>query len=135
VEARNTAGNDQSLLSEAGQDGKGPATAKRIGMVIGVKPEKLEFYKELHAGGSNGVRDLLVKYNIRNFSIFLQRLDDGKSYLFAYYEYVGNDYAADMAKLDAEPRNIAWLKMTAPCQIPLQGESSWATMEELFYNE
>jgi len=104
-------------------------------MVIGVKPEKLEFYKELHARGASGVRDLLVKYNIRNFSIYLQRLDDGKYYLFAYYEYVGNDYAADMAKLDAEPRNIAWLKMTDACQIPLAGEPSWATMEELFYNE
>lgn len=107
---------------------------KRVGMVIGIKPEQLEFYRELHGADSSGVRDLLVKYNIRNFSIFLQRLDDGKCYLFAYYDYVGDDYAADMAKLDAEPRNIAWLKMTGPCQIPLEGQLSWAMMEELFYN-
>jgi L-rhamnose mutarotase len=134
VQQSTPAGDDQSVSTRATQDGTAPATGKRIGMAIGIKAEKLELYKELHAGGYSGVRDLLVKYNIRNFSIFLQHFDDGKPYLFAYYEYVGNDYADDMAKLEAEPRNIAWLKLTDSFQIPLHGESSWATMEEIFYN-
>lgn len=51
------------------------------------------------------VRDLLRKANMRNFSIFLRKLDDGKYCLFNYYEYVGSDFECEMAKLAAEPRN------------------------------
>ena len=54
----------------------------RIGMVIGIKPEKIAEYKALHADSNPGVRDLLTKYHIRNFSIYLCRLNDGKYYLF-----------------------------------------------------
>ena len=42
-------------------------------------------------------------------------------YLFAYYEYTGNDYKADMETLAKEPRNIKWLSMTDAMQIPLPG--------------
>jgi L-rhamnose mutarotase len=112
-----------------------PSTVQRFGMVIGAKPEKLALYRELHAPGNPGVRDLLVRYNIHNFSIFLQRLADGKEYLFAYYEYTGDDHAGDMARLGAEPRNQAWLALCTPCQIPLDGHSSWSIMEEVYYNE
>ena len=77
---------------------------KRVGMVIGIRPEKIEQYKALHVDTNPGVRDLLTKYNLRNFSIFMHQID-GKWYEFGYYEYTGDDFEADMAKLDAEPRN------------------------------
>ena len=82
---------------------------KRVGMVIGIKPEMIEEYKRLHADSYTGpgVRDLLNKYHIHNFSIFLQEID-GKFYEFGYYEYTGDDFEGDMAKLSAEPRNIEW---------------------------
>jgi len=108
---------------------------KRISMVIGIKTDKIEEYKKLHADSNSGVRDLLSKYNMHNFSIFLKQLDNGKWYLFGYYEYTGNDYEADMASLDKEKRNIEWLEMTDPMQIPLNGESSWTKMEKVYYNE
>jgi len=114
--------------------GCGQQNVKRIGMVVGVKPEKIAEYKRLHAESNPGVRDLLNKYNIHNFSIFLHKID-GKYYEFAYYEYTGNDYEADMARLDAEPRNKEWLKVTDPMQIPLKGEKSWAIMEQVYYNK
>ena len=107
---------------------------KRIGMVIKVKPEKLDLYKQLHADDYEGVRDLLSKYNMRNFSIFLHRLEDGQSYLFGTYEYVGENYEEDMALLDKEPRNIEWLKVTDDCQTPLKGEAGWAVMEQVYFN-
>ena len=113
--------------------GCGQQNVKRIGMVVGVKPEKIAEYKRLHADSHSGVRDLLNKYNMHNFSIFLHKID-GKYYEFAYYEYTGNDYEADMARLDAEPRNKEWLKVTDPMQIPLKGDKSWAVMEEVYYN-
>lgn len=107
---------------------------QRFGMVIGLKPEKLQQYKELHADPYPGVRDLLQKYNIRNFSIFLQEID-GKLYEFAYYEYTGSDYERDRKRLSEEPRNKEWLKVTDSLQIPLEGNKSWSMMERIFYND
>ncbi|MFA5058419.1 MAG: L-rhamnose mutarotase [Opitutaceae bacterium] len=105
---------------------------RRFGMVIGLKADRVEDYKRVHAGP--GVRDLLGIANIRNFNIFLHRLPDGKFYEFAYYEYVGTDYAGDMAKLAAHPRNIEWLKLCDPMQLPLPGEKSWVFMEQIYFN-
>jgi len=111
------------------------AGVKRVGMVIRIKPEKIAEYKRLHADANPGVRDLLRKAHIGNFSIFLRQLDDGQYYLFGYYEYVGSEYEADMLKLDAEPRNKEWLSVTDAMQIPLKGEKSWARMEEVYHNQ
>jgi len=110
-----------------------PKQIKRVGMVVGIKPECLKEYKRLHADFNAGVRDLLNKYHMHNFSIFLQQID-GKWYEFGYYEYAGDDFADDMAKLDAEPRNKAWLKVCDPMQIPLAGAKGWTVMERLYFN-
>lgn len=107
---------------------------QRIGMVIGIKPDRISAYEALHAASNAGVRDLLTKYHMHNFSIFIHQLDDGKYYLFGYYEYTGTDYKADMAKLATEPRNKKWLSVTDPMQIPLSGEKSWAKMQEVYHN-
>ncbi|HUT28530.1 MAG TPA: L-rhamnose mutarotase [Sedimentisphaerales bacterium] len=107
---------------------------KRIGMVVGLRPEKMEKYKQLHADSTEGVRDLLNKYNMHNFSIFLHQID-GKWYEFGYYEYTGDDYEADMAAMDAEPQIKKWLSVCDPMQIPLPGEKSWAIMEQVYYNK
>lgn len=104
-------------------------------MVIGVREDRLDEYRELHRDTHPGVRDLLAKANMRNFSIFLTTLADGNPYLFGYYEYHGDNYEADMAWLDAEPRNKEWLSMTDPMQIPLPGHDSWKVMDEVYHNE
>jgi L-rhamnose mutarotase len=106
---------------------------KRVGMGVGIRPEKLAEYKRLHADDNPGVRDLLNKYHMHNFSIFLHQID-GKWYEFGYYEYTGADFAGDMAKLDAEPRNQEWLKVCDPMQLPQKGQKSWAVMERVYYN-
>lgn len=108
---------------------------QRIGMVIGVKPDQISAYEALHAASNPGVRDLLNKYNMHNFSIYIHKLDDGKYYLFGYYEYTGSDYKADMEKLAAEPRNQKWLSVTAPMQVPLAGEQAWSMMQEVYHND
>ncbi len=107
---------------------------KRIGMVVGINPDKIEEYKKLHADSNPGVRDLLNKYHMHNFSIFLQEIE-GKYYEFGYYEYTGDDYEGDMAKLDAEPRNKEWLKICDPMQIPLAGSKGWTQMKQVYFNE
>ena len=105
---------------------------RRFGRLIGLREEWVEEYKALHVG--TGVRDLLAAANIRNFSIFLHRLPDGKFYEFAYFEYVGTDYEADMARLDREPRHAEWLKLCDPMQVPLPGHAGWADMEQVYLN-
>ena len=107
---------------------------KRVGMLIKLKPEYIEEYKALHADSNPGVRDLLVKANMRNFSIFLHQLDDGNYYEFGYYEYHGDDFESDMANLAKEDRNIEWLKVCDPMQVPLDGYDGWAEMEQVYYN-
>jgi len=106
---------------------------KRIGMVIGIKPDQIETYRRLHAGP--GVSDLLRQAHIHNFSIFIRQLEDGRFYEFAYYEYTGEDYEADLDWLAEQPRNKEWLALCDPMQIPLSGETGWAVMESIYYNE
>ena len=107
----------------------------RVGMVIKIKPEYIEEYKKLHADDNPGVRDLLTQANMQNFSIFLHQLDDGNWYEFGYYEYTGDDIEADMEKLSKHPRNIEWLEICDPMQIPLEGHEGWAEMEQVYYNK
>jgi L-rhamnose mutarotase len=108
---------------------------KRVGMVIGMKPEHIEEYKRLHADDNPGVRDLLTIANMENFSIFMHQFDDGKYYLFGYYEYTGTDFEKDMAELAKKERNIEWLKVCDPMQIPFEGQNSWSVMEQVYYNK
>ncbi|UCF14267.1 MAG: L-rhamnose mutarotase [Phycisphaerales bacterium] len=124
------------LVSGCAQMSKGYVmnkNVKRVGMVVGIKPDKIEEYKRLHADGNAGVRDLLNKYHMHNFSIFLTEIG-GKWYEFGYYEYAGDDFDADMAELAKEPRNIEWLQICDPMQIPLEGETSWREMERVYFN-
>ena len=101
---------------------------KHVGMVVGIKPEMIEQYKALHADSHPGVRDLLSKYHIQNFSIYLEQIGE-HWYEFGHYEYTGDDYDGDMAQLAREPRNVEWLEMCDPMQVPLPGTEGWKVME------
>jgi L-rhamnose mutarotase len=87
---------------------------KRVASMIQLRPEKAQEYLELHADVWPSVEQRLRDSHITNYSIFLR---DGM--LFSYYEYVGDDYDADMAALSADESTRAWWKLTDPCQQPL----------------
>ena len=111
---------------------------KRYGSVIGLKPEMIEKYKELHANTWPGVLKMIHECNIRNYSIYLKEIEPGKYYLFSYFEYIGKDFDADMAKMAVDPTTQKWWKETDPCQIPIstRGEKEfWASMEEVFHTD
>src|SRR5210317_773262 len=80
---------------------------KRYGWVIKVKPEKLEYYKELHANPWPEVNAMLKECNIQNYSIYYR---DGL--LFSYLEYTGTDFDADMQKMAADSITREWWKLT-----------------------
>jgi L-rhamnose mutarotase len=72
---------------------------KRFGMVIRLKPETYEEYKQLHANVWPDVLKMIHACNIRNYSIYHK---DG--HLFSYFEYVGEDFDADITELPAMSR-------------------------------
>lgn len=110
---------------------------KRIGQLIKLKPEAYEEYKRIHADVWQDVLDKIHEANIRNYSIF-----HWNGYLFAYMEYIGNDFEADMAKIAEDPRTHEWWEITDPMQEPVEGNSSgsiegnwWTEMEMLFHTD
>ena len=108
---------------------------KRYGSVIRLHPEKVDEYKKLHAAVWPDVLKMIWKCNIRNYSIFLRELE-GRPHLFSYFEYVGEDFAADSAKMAADPVTQDWWSFCIPCQDPLPDRAEgewWAGMEEVFH--
>lgn len=114
-----------------------------FGMVTRLLEEAEAQYRHVHGDGFPGVRDLLVKHGMRNMSIFLQRMPDGKLYEFLYHEYAGRDFDGDAKALEAEPANAEWHRLCDPMQVhPLpesaagsaSGGSAWQVMEQVFQN-
>ena len=106
---------------------------KRFGMVCGIKPDRIEEYKILHAAVWPDILKMISECNILNYSIYHK---DG--FLFAYFEYHGKDFNADMAKMAADPMTQKWWDVCMPCQEPLDTRAEgewWADMEEVFHHD
>jgi L-rhamnose mutarotase len=104
-----------------------------MGMVIGVRPEKLAEYKALHAKPWPEMDAALSAANIRNYSIYLR---EPENLLFGYWEYVGTDYAQDMKTLGERAITKRWLALTDPCQMPLKTAAPgewWSTLPEIYH--
>jgi len=110
---------------------------KRIGSVIGLNPEKEQYYRELHANVWPTVLDRLRKSNLRNYSLYVTEIE-GKRYLFSYFEYTGRDFESDMRKIAEDPETQRWWKETDPCQFELPTRkpgAHWSDMERVFLME
>ena len=107
---------------------------QRFGLVIKARPNKIKKYQKLHSDKVPGVRKLLRKYHITNFSIFKVKINK-TIVLFGYYEYVGKCYREDISKMNSEPEISKWLSICDPCQIPLKGHKTWAEMVSIYYNK
>lgn len=106
---------------------------QRFGSVIRLKPERYEEYKKLHAAVWPGVLAMIKQCHIQNYSIYHK-----DHFLFSYFEYTGDDYAADMAKMAEDPLTRQWWDVCKPCQEPLETREEgewWADMEEIFHCE
>ena len=89
------------------------------------------------AGSRHGVWPAVLskisECNIRNYSIYHK---DG--WLFSYFEYTGDDFAADMKKMADDPETRRWWDVCTPLQEPLETRSEgewWADMVELFHHD
>lgn len=105
---------------------------RKMAMVVGIRPEQIAEYRRLHAQVWPAVLERIRQSNIRNYSIFLR---EPENLLFGYWEYHGDDFAADMAAIAADPETQRWWTLTDPCQRRLAGTpegEQWAMMEQVF---
>lgn len=108
---------------------------ERMGMVIGLKGEHIEEYRRLHAETWPEILAKISECNITNYSIYLK---EPENLLFGYWEYVGTDFAADAAKMAADPKTQEWWKICMPMQDPLETRKEgewWAMMDEIFHHD
>src|SRR5262245_12552173 len=110
------------------------AAIKRFASVIGLRPDKEQYYRELHANAWPAGLDRLTKSNITNCSIYIAELD-GRKYLFSYFEYTGDNFETDMKAIADDPETQRWWKQTDPCQLPLDDGRTigkWTSLEMVF---
>jgi L-rhamnose mutarotase len=108
-------------------------TVRRFGQRIRVRPEAIADYEALHAAPWPGVLEQIHRSNIRNYTIFR----DGTE-LFACFDYVGDDFAADVAAMAADPVTRRWWALTDAMQDPLPDREPgtwWTTMTEIFHTD
>ena len=106
---------------------------QRYGQVIQLHEDAVARYRELHASVWPGVLTMLSACNVTNYTIFLR---EPENLLFAYFEYVGEDFTADMARMAADPTTQQWWEVAMPLQEPLptRGEGEWwAPTQEVFH--
>ncbi len=106
---------------------------QRFASVIGMKPENRAEYEKLHADVWPAVLEQIKTSNIRNYSIYRYG-----ELLFSYFEYVGNDFEADMAAMAADPTTQKWWDVCKPLQSPVPDRADgewWAAIPEIFHTD
>lgn len=106
---------------------------KRYGQLIGVRPERYAEYVEAHTAVWPGVLAKISDCNIGNYSIFTFGHQ-----LFAYFEYIGDDFTGDMQRMADDPETQRWWDLMMPMQQPVEGRAPgdwWATMQEVFHTD
>ena len=104
---------------------------QRFASVIGLKPEHREEYERLHADVWPDVLKQIYQSNIRNYSIYRYG-----EILFSYFEYIGDDFEADMAKMAEDPTTQHWWDICKPLQTPVEDRKPgewWSDIPEIFH--
>jgi len=101
---------------------------RRFGQHASLKPECVEQYKQLHAAVWPDVLSTITKCNLRNYSIYIRGTE-----LFAYFEYIGDDFEADMALMEADPITQEWWTHTKPCFEQHEKTIYYTDLEEIFH--
>jgi len=104
---------------------------QRFGQVIKLIPEKAGEYIKYHKAVWPGVLNKIKECHISNYSIYFK-----DNWLFAYFEYTGNDFEGDMNKMARHEETQRWWDVVKPLMDPLdtrQPGEFWAGMEEVFH--
>lgn len=106
---------------------------RMFGQVGRLKKDKIDEYKKLHASVWPGVLKTIKECNLGNYSIFIK-----EDVVFAYFEYNGADYEADMQYMADDPMTQEWWSHTKPCfaaYSQTSKENFYEDMESIFYFE
>jgi len=104
---------------------------RRMGHVVGVRPERIEEYERIHVEVWPEVLAALSSANITNYSIFRHG-----ELLFSYWEYLGSDFEADIAKVATDPVSQKWAALTSKMQRAPDGAAPgqlWLSIPEVFH--
>ena len=104
---------------------------KRFGQIIKIRPEGREQYIKYHADPFPGVNEMIKACNLKNYSIYIRG-----DYMFSYFEYDGDDFDADMAKMAADPATQNWWDHVKPLMQPLEDRAEgefWSDMQEIYH--
>jgi L-rhamnose mutarotase len=97
--------------------------------LVNVKPEKRDEYMLLHHAVWPEVETRILASHIENYSIFIR-----DHLLIAYFEYTGDDYAADQSAIAADSVTQEWWKLTDPCQESVAaGSTTWVDAQEVWH--
>jgi L-rhamnose mutarotase len=125
-----------ALLVGCATQPKETRAPQRFMWVTGLKADKATYYENLHAHPWPGVNRMIKECHIQNFSIHERELN-GQLYLFAYLEYTGKDFDADMKRMGDDPETQRWWKETYPCQSPLPDAlakgKTWSDAKEIYF--
>lgn len=104
---------------------------QRIAQLIRLKPEHRDEYIRYHRTVWPSVLATIEACHIRNYSIYFH-----EGMLFAYFEYHGVDYDADMRRMAADPETQRWWSIMDPMQQPLPDAAEgkrWTEIAEVFH--
>ena len=101
---------------------------RRFGQIATLKPDMIEEYDRLHAAVWDSVLKTIKECNLQNYSIYRK----GQK-LFAYFEYTGTDYDADMDKMAADSNTQHWWTHTKPCFVQEKPDEFYIDMKEIFH--
>ena len=110
---------------------QGGPSLQRYAQVIQLRAEDEAEYIRYHADVWPSVLERIADCGIRNYSIFLRN-----GVLFAYFEYHGTDFEADMRKMAADPETQRWWAVMEPMQHRLPNTPAdewWHPIDEVFH--
>lgn len=101
---------------------------RRFGQHATLKSDKVEEYVALHATVWPEVLGVISACNLTNYSIYISGNE-----LFCYFEYTGEDYEADMRRMDESEVMQRWWTHTKPCFLHHDRQEYYRDWEEIFY--
>ena len=108
---------------------------QRSAFVLRVRPDKIDEYLDAHREVWPEMLAALREAGIRNYTIFLK---EPENILFAYWQYHGKDFKADMERIKKAPRMQEWWNITDAMQIPYDTRKAgdwWAVLENVFHTD
>jgi len=92
-----------------------------------LKPEKLEFYKDLHRNTWPHVKEILAQCKISQYDLYFY-----KNIAISRLVYEGSNFAQDVQILDTDPEYQHWTALTDPCFLKQDPrEPSWKDVDHI----